>query len=217
MNCVQLLDHKYLQFPVCCITGGEETLYRLMFCVNKNSFIILWHDAYNSESWNHTNITEVSITIVEFTSLWHLARLNRELPLHCEFVVLHTCVTAAVLGNRYWNDLCRNKTELFYKNKLIKYKLNLYKYMQFFFQRESVTFWLQGIHHCHNIQRQFCVKHLSGDSVDSLATGYGLDHWGVRVRVPVGSRIFSSPSHPDRLRDPPNLLSNGYQGLFPWG
>jgi hypothetical protein len=34
----------------------------------------------------------------------------------------------------------------------------------------------------------------------------GLDDRGVGVRVPVGSRIFSSP------RSPPNLLSNGYQG-----
>jgi hypothetical protein len=29
--------------------------------------------------------------------------------------------------------------------------------------------------------------------------------------------FFSSPPCPERLWDPPNLLSNGYQGLFPWG
>jgi hypothetical protein len=54
------------------------------------------------------------------------------------------------------------------------------------------------------------------DSVVGIATSYGLDDQEVGVRVPVGSRIFSSPRRPDWLGDQPNLLSNGYQGLFPW-
>jgi hypothetical protein len=45
-----------------------------------------------------------------------------------------------------------------------------------------------------------------------IATGYGLDDRGVRVRVPVGARIFSSPRRPDRLWGPSSLLSNGHQG-----
>jgi hypothetical protein len=32
-----------------------------------------------------------------------------------------------------------------------------------------------------------------------------------------GWEFFSSPPRPDWLWDPPSLLSNGYQGLFPWG
>jgi hypothetical protein len=51
------------------------------------------------------------------------------------------------------------------------------------------------------------------DSAVGRATGYGLDDRGVWVRVPVESRIFSSPSRPDRLWGPHNLLSYGYGAL----
>jgi hypothetical protein len=44
-----------------------------------------------------------------------------------------------------------------------------------------------------------------------MAIGYGLDDRGIGVRVPIGSRIFSSPQRPDRLWGPPSLLSNGYR------
>jgi hypothetical protein len=38
------------------------------------------------------------------------------------------------------------------------------------------------------------------------------------VRFPAGSRNFPLPTPcPDTLWCPPSLLSNGYQGLFPWG
>jgi hypothetical protein len=52
----------------------------------------------------------------------------------------------------------------------------------------------------------FC---LCTDGVVGIATGYGMDDGEVGVRVPVGSRVFSSPRRPDRLWGPPNLLSDG--------
>jgi hypothetical protein len=56
------------------------------------------------------------------------------------------------------------------------------------------------------------------DSAIGLANGYGLDDQGwVRVRVPVGSRIFTSLCRQGRLWVPLNLLYNGYRGLFTRG
>jgi hypothetical protein len=57
----------------------------------------------------------------------------------------------------------------------------------------------------------------SWDNVVGIATDYGMNDRGVGVRVPVRPRIFSSPLRPNRLWDPPNLLSNGYLGLYPRG
>jgi hypothetical protein len=39
----------------------------------------------------------------------------------------------------------------------------------------------------------------SRDSVVGIVTSYGLDDGGVRVQVPVGVRILTSPNRPDRL------------------
>jgi hypothetical protein len=57
----------------------------------------------------------------------------------------------------------------------------------------------------------------SRDSAVGIATGYGLDDLGVGVRVLVGSRIFSSPRRPDRLRAHSASYSIGTGGSFPKG
>jgi hypothetical protein len=46
---------------------------------------------------------------------------------------------------------------------------------------------------------------VSRDSAVGIATSYRVDE----VRVPLGTRIFSSPRRPDRFWGPPSLLSNG--------
>jgi hypothetical protein len=54
----------------------------------------------------------------------------------------------------------------------------------------------------------------SWNSSVGMATGYGLDDRGLGVQVPVVSRIFSSPLHPDRIWGISSLLFNGHRGLF---
>jgi hypothetical protein len=46
------------------------------------------------------------------------------------------------------------------------------------------------------------VIHGNRDKIVDIATGYWLDDRGVGIRVPVGSRIFSSPRRPNRLWGP---------------
>jgi hypothetical protein len=44
-----------------------------------------------------------------------------------------------------------------------------------------------------------CIYIMNWNGVVGTATGYGLDDRGIGVRVPVGSRIFTSQCRPDRL------------------
>jgi hypothetical protein len=56
----------------------------------------------------------------------------------------------------------------------------------------------------------------SRDSSAGIALGYGLEEF--YGSIPGGGWEFlSSPPCPERFWGPPSLLSNGYQGLFPWG
>jgi hypothetical protein len=52
-------------------------------------------------------------------------------------------------------------------------------------------------------------------SAVGIATRNGLDDKGVGVRVPVGSRIFSSPCHPDSFWAHPTSCTVGTGGSFP--
>jgi hypothetical protein len=54
----------------------------------------------------------------------------------------------------------------------------------------------------------------SRDSIVGRTTGYGLDNREVGVRVLVGSRIFSSPQHPDWLWAHPASYPMGTKGSF---
>jgi hypothetical protein len=55
--------------------------------------------------------------------------------------------------------------------------------------------------------------------VVGIATGYGLNDWGIGVRVSLGSRILTSSYRPDRLWFYLEVspLYNGYRGFFPGG
>jgi hypothetical protein len=63
------------------------------------------------------------------------------------------------------------------------------------------------------------IKHMTGsrDSAVGMATSYGLDGRGVGVRVPIGSRIFSSPRRPDSSGVNPTSYSIGTGDSSPWG
>jgi hypothetical protein len=50
------------------------------------------------------------------------------------------------------------------------------------------------------------------DSSVGMALGYGLDDRGSGFRFSTETGNFSLPPRPERLWDPPSLLSNGYRG-----
>jgi hypothetical protein len=66
-----------------------------------------------------------------------------------------------------------------------------------------------GLTSCYRLLSISPVPKMRPDSSVGIATGYGLDDRGVGVRVPIGSRTFSSPRRPDRLWGTFSLLWNG--------
>jgi hypothetical protein len=76
------------------------------------------------------------------------------------------------------------------------------------------TLWSPSLIMANNYSRTIIDSEESRNSAVDIATGYGLDDQWVRIRVPVGARIFTSPCRPYRLWGPPSLLSNGYRGTL---
>jgi hypothetical protein len=58
------------------------------------------------------------------------------------------------------------------------------------------------LNHCWEVDSVVNMTTVSQDSAVSIATGYRLDGWGVRIRVPLGARFFSSPSRPGHFFRP---------------
>jgi hypothetical protein len=62
--------------------------------------------------------------------------------------------------------------------------------------------------------KEFKYIYIYTCSVVTITTVYGMNDRETGVRVPVESRIFTSPCRPDRFLGPPNPLSNGYRVFF---
>jgi len=69
-------------------------------------------------------------------------------------------------------------------------------------------------HQC-NFEKISYIKWSHGSSSSTVTR-----LWATQLRFnsqqEQGSVLFSTSPHPDHLRDPSSLLSNGNRGIFPW-
>jgi hypothetical protein len=75
--------------------------------------------------------------------------------------------------------------------------------------------------HCSNSGSKCSVPKVRHFSIIFIYTLGRIGDWSPderRCSIPGGGwEFFSSTPRPERLWCPPSLLTNGYQGLFPWG
>jgi hypothetical protein len=100
--------------------------------------------------------------------------------------------------------------------KILKRQFFLWGQYSTKYYKASVLLWRQYSTKCYKVSVQLYGRY-SAQWRAGIATGYGLDDWGVGVRVSVGTSIFTFPHRPDRLWGSPSLLSNRYRGPFPRG
>jgi hypothetical protein len=72
---------------------------------------------------------------------------------------------------------------------------------------------------CYHFTTPYELSVKSCDSSVRIATRLRAGRSWLYGSIPggAGNEFFSSPLCPERLRGPPNLLSNAYLRLFPWG
>jgi hypothetical protein len=88
-------------------------------------------------------------------------------------------------------------------------RLHFPKASLFIVRYRLLTCWICAWIHLYSQEYIIChipTSYMSRDGAFGIVTGYELDDREVRIRVPVRSRIFTSPCLPDRLWSPLSLL-----------
>jgi hypothetical protein len=80
-----------------------------------------------------------------------------------------------------------------------------------FVERRELVFLSPALDQTGRMSLDYTFSTMSCGSSVGIATGYGLDEGRFGVLGPVESRISISSYRPDRLWNPPSLLSSGYR------